>query len=81
MGSLQKKAMISASSALLFALVNLPMTYRFTNSVLPFSTYDTTTNCPTKFGLLVHAFVFFLISFVTMGNLKSRTWLKIKFSL
>lgn len=81
MATLQQKVAISTSSALQFALLNLPFTYRLTNSLLPLATYDTTTNCPTNLGLLVHAIVFFLISFLTMGDPRERTLLKVKFSL
>lgn len=81
MATLEQKSLISLGSAITFLIVNLPLTYRFTNSILPFSTFNTATNCPTSAGLLVHALVFFLITFLTMGNPRRETGLKVKYSL
>ena len=70
MSSLQQKISISAGSAFLFVLVNLPQTYKLTNSILPIQTYSQ--DCPTDRGLLIHTLVFFILSYLSMGNNNKR---------
>ena len=67
MSTLQEKSMISLSSAVLFALVNLPITYSLTNAVLPVKTFNVSTQCPTHLGLLIHTLVFFAVTYFSMG--------------
>ena len=84
MASFGDKFRISAGSAVLFALVNLPQTYRFTDSLLPFNLYNQSTGCPTSLGLLFHTVVFVLISYLTMGGRGSSSLdsqIKLKHSL
>ncbi|MCJ7638245.1 MAG: hypothetical protein MUO21_12210 [Nitrososphaeraceae archaeon] len=78
MSSFNQKLMISIFSAVLFILVSLPATYNLTNSV-GLNTYSA--GCPTYNGLLLHSFVFFLLSFLSMWSSNASTGLKVKFSL
>lgn len=78
MATFNQKAMISAPSALLFFALNLPFTYKLTDSLLPINTYNSVTNCPTSEGLLLHSLVFYLITYFSMGK---RTTNKVKNSL
>jgi hypothetical protein len=80
MASFNQKLSISAGSAFLFALVNLPMTYKFTSGLTGLGLYNAATKCPTSLGLIVHALVFFAISYFSMGNAASKG-IKIKHSL
>ena len=79
MASFEQKLGISAGSAVLFAILSLPETYKFTNTIL--STYDVSTGCPTLTGQLVHTLVFFLITFLTMGDVGRRTMTKLKHTI
>jgi len=82
MASLQKKLMISLISSNLFLiinLINLPATYKFMNKV-GLSFYNTHTGCPTHIGLIHNALIFFIITYITMGNYASKAE-KIKHSL
>lgn len=81
MATLQKKSMISAQSALLFVLVSLPATYRLTDRVLPYSTFDYASGCPTPAGILTHTVVFYLLTYLSMGMNKSSVATKVKHSL
>ena len=77
--TLNKKLSISLGSAVLFVLVNLPQTYKFTNSLLPMSLYKN--NCPSHLGLLLHSLVFFVVSYLSMGKPLEKQLIKTKFSL
>ena len=79
MATFEQKLSISAGSAVLFALVNLPQVYQVTNNLLPLDLYAN--GCPTNLGLVVHAIVFFVISYLTMGNSNIDNMIKIKHSL
>lgn len=81
MTTIEDKLRISLGSALVFLAINLPQTYSLTNSILPLNLVNTATGCPTSIGLLVHALVFFVLSFLTMGNPYENTGVKIKHSL
>ena len=81
MTTLRDKVRISISSALLFLAVNLPQTYQLTNNLSPVPLINPATNCPTNLGLLSHTLVFFVVSFITMGDPTKKTALKIKHSL
>jgi len=81
MTTLQQKLFISLGSALTFALVNLPQTYKITNNFLPINLYNIFTNCPTKEGLLVHALIFFVLTFLSMGNPTQKTGIKLKHTI
>lgn len=81
MATFQDKLKISLGSAALFAAVNMAGTYRLTSKLLPFDTYNPIQNCPTMVGQLIHATVFFLISFLTMGDPRVNTNEKIKNAL
>ena len=73
MSTLKEKLIISIFSATLFILVSLPQSYKLTNTFV--------NNCPTSNGLLLHAFVFFVLSFLSMWRSNISTGLKVKFSI
>jgi hypothetical protein len=81
MATFQQKLLISLGSAALFALINLPQVYRLTNSVSPVSLYNQDTSCPTAAGLIIHAIIFFALTFLTMRNASADTGTKLKHSL
>lgn len=82
MATFNQKLSISAGSAVLFGLVNLPATYKITKSLSGLNLYNGLTGCPTSLGLLVHAAVFFAVSYFSMGsNSTVSTGIKIKHSL
>ena len=80
MASFNKKLSISIGSAALFMLLNSPTIYKITNNLSGLSLYNVITGCPTYLGLLVHAVVFFAISYFSMGGV-ARTGIKLKHSL
>lgn len=80
LSSFGKKIQISLKSGLLFFLVNLPQTYILTNRIFPFMT-TIVNNCPTTLGVLLHTFIFFMLSFLSMFGSKLTTGIKIKNSL
>ena len=65
MVSLEKKIMISAGAAGIFALLNLPIVYQITNGIFGFTMKN---GCPTVYGVLLHAAVYYAITYLTMGN-------------
>ena len=81
MASLNKKVMISMNSAILFLLVNLPQTYQVMNKLLGSVVYNEQTKCPTNVGLVVHALVFFAITYLGMGKSSVSKGIKLKHSL
>lgn len=81
MSTLQEKLTISAGSAALFALANLPQTFKLTSSITGLPLWNNTINCPTNLGLLVHALIFFVVTFLTMSNANISTKTKLKHSL
>ena len=81
MSTLQQKVSISAGSALLFFLLNLPATYRLTNYILPCNTVNPLTGCPTTTGLIIHASIFFVITFLSMTSASFNAGIKFKNSL
>jgi hypothetical protein len=81
MTTLSAKISISFGSAVLFTLINLPQTYKLTNKILPFDLYNLSTNCPTHLGLLVHATVFFVLTYLSMGNSYINPGVKLKHTL
>ena len=81
MATFGQKLSISIKSALLFAVVNLPQVYKLTDSVLPINLFNSGTNCPTNTGLLVHAIVFFVLTFLSMSFATARLGIKLKHSL
>lgn len=78
MSTFNQKLMISVFSAVLFILVSLPATYNLTNS-LGLNTYSM--GCPTYNGLILHTFVFFLLTYLSMWNSNASAGLKVKYSL
>jgi len=69
MATLNQKIQISAGSALLFALVSLPLTYQLTSRLIQTS--------PNNLFLL-HTLVFALITFLTMGDPRINTKEKLR---
>jgi len=81
MSTLQEKLLISSKSAILFALVNLPIIYKFINNGTGLNVYDIQTNCPTNIGLLISAIIFFVLTFLSMWYAPLSNGLKLKFSI
>lgn len=79
MSSLKQKLSISAFSALLFILVNLPQTYKFTHVFTGIKTLQGGNGCATGNGLLLHTVIFFLLTLLSMGY--PFNFLKMKFSI
>ena len=75
MSTLEKKISISAGSALMFGVLNLPAVYEMTNRVLPVATMRN--GCPTSVGLLVHTFVFLGLTYLTMCGAKMSDGMKL----
>lgn len=85
MGTLNQKLSISLASAGLFALVNLPCTYNFTNRLstdfFKVSLYNEEKRCPTNIGLVVHAIVFLLLTYASMYKSNQPEGIKWKHSI
>ena len=79
MSDFNKKFWISFNSAILFTIVSLPKTYHLTQKITNLKLFDN--NCPTYIGRILHAVVFFLISYITMGSSRINNLIKIKHSL
>lgn len=63
----EKKVLISLMSAALFYIVANPRTFLVVRSVLG-DGISSASGCPTAVGLLVHALVFFLITWALMNR-------------
>ena len=61
----EKKMWISLMSAVLFYIIANPQTFLLVNKFI--GGISNSVGCPTNFGLLVHAFVFFLITWALMN--------------
>lgn len=81
MSSFEKKTSISAMSAMIFAVVNNPKTYQFTDQFCSFDLYDKKLGCPTNLGRIIHTFVFFLLNLLRMNNSRKSIGLKVKYSI
>lgn len=81
MSTLQEKLSISLKSSILFALVNLPMIYKFVSNGTGLNLYNNETNCPTNNGLLVSSILFFVLTFLSMWYAPLSAGLKLKFSI
>jgi hypothetical protein len=58
-------------AALLFIVISSPVMYKITNDVLTYPLLKVKTHtggAPTKFGLLLHAVVFFALTWVFLKN-------------
>lgn len=81
MSNLVAKISISSFSSILFIIINLPITYKITNKVFNVNFYDIKNNCPTNIGLLFHAFVFFIVTYLSMSNSSIQSGIKLKHTL
>ena len=69
---MNKKLMSSLQAAVLFVLLNLPVVYQLTNRFLG-NTWDEANQCPTNYGVLLHAGVFYLLGYLmSKGQSKSE---------
>ena len=78
MTSLGQKVAISMFSSVIFFIFNLPETYNFVGKLLSLKLVKGL--CPTNIGLLLHAFLFCILSFFMMGDPRKDTSLKLKYS-
>lgn len=60
-----KKVSISLMSAVLFFIIANPETFKFMNNLLG-GGISNGSGCPTSNGLLLHTFVFFLVTLILM---------------
>jgi len=81
MATFNQKLLISLKSATLFAIINYTGTFQLTDKWLPFDTFNPVTNCPTMTGQIIHTLVFFLITYLSMGNPQVNIPTKLKNSL
>ena len=81
MTTFQQKLAISIGSTALFALINIPQTYKLINSLIDLDLYNESTHCPTNIGLILHAIIFFILTFLSMGDPTKRTGTKLKHSI
>lgn len=73
MSTLDQKINISFYSATMFFAANLPQTHKLTNSM-----FGIDSSCPSYNSLIIHTIVFFILSYLTMGD--KDVGLKIKYS-
>ena len=78
MATFEQKVSISLGSAAMFALVNWPTTYGFTSGLTGLDLVEMGTGCPTYLGKIVHALVFFVGTFLSMGDPYQNTGVKLK---
>jgi riboflavin transporter FmnP len=65
MATTKEKIMATLLSVIIFILISLPFTYNITNGLLGGKLLDSS-NCPTLFGIIVHAAAFGIIVFILM---------------
>ena len=80
MATLNKKVLISASSAILFFFVNAPEVYKITNNLINQKLINSN-NCPTNLGILIHTIIFFVLTYLSMGNSNQSDGTKLKHSI
>ena len=81
MSTFKKKLSISAGSSLLYFIINLPYTYKFTSNILSKKLYIFDKGCPNNLGLIVHTLLFFTITYFIMSRSKINNLVKVKHSL
>jgi hypothetical protein len=80
MSSFYEKLGISAFSAIIFALINLPASYGLSSKYVRQDIIDLS-GCPTSKGILIHTIVFLVLSFLMMGNPLKEPLIKLKYSI
>jgi hypothetical protein len=81
MSNLIQKTQISLSSAVLLLLVNMPKTFAITNSLSGNVLIDQVTGCPNFTGIIIHTFVFFALTFLSMDGANVNTLTKLKHTI
>jgi hypothetical protein len=76
MSTLEKKILISLESAGLFFLLNSVDSYKFFGNIFNMNLYSD--NCPTKLGVLFNTLIFFITTYLSMGNPFKRKLFKLK---
>jgi hypothetical protein len=79
MSSFYEKLGISVFSAIIFAALNLPVSYELTRKL--HDGFVDASGCPTSKGILIHTIVFLVISFLLMGNPLEEPLLKLKYGI
>ena len=79
MSTFEKKLSISIGSALLFLVINLPKTYKFTSNILSLELYNE--KCPTNMGLVIHTILFFVVTYLSMSKSYIKYGIKLKHTL
>lgn len=77
---LDKKLLVSLKAAAFFVLLNLPVVYQTTSRLFG-KTWDPATGCATPFGVVLHAGVFYLLTYFSMRGSSVSKQDKMKHSL
>lgn len=81
MANRNEKLMISLESSIIFFIINHSFFYNMTNNILLDKTYNKEKKCRTKIGIIFHAILFCIITYLTMWNSSNSNILKLKNSL
>jgi len=81
MATRNEKLVISLESSILFFIINHSFFYNITNNILLDKTYNKKKECRTKIGIIFHAILFCIITYLTMWNSINSEIMKIKNSL
>ena len=76
MATLEQKVKISLGSAGLFFLLNSSNSYKFVSNIL--NTKLIENNCPTHLGILINTILFFIITYLSMGDPFKNQLFKLK---
>ena len=66
MSTIAKKFSISLGSSSLFLILNLSNSYELFGKIINKNLINN--KCPTELGLLLNAFIFFIITYLSMGD-------------
>lgn len=75
---LYDKIQISFTSAILFYVLNHPKTFELTSGITKLQLFNNQTKCRSNLGIIIHILIFFIITFLTMGDPRKNTGIKLK---
>lgn len=76
MATLEQKVKISLGSAGLFFLLNSPNSYKFVSNILNTNLIEN--NCPNHLGIFINTLLFFVITYMSMGDPFKNQLFKLK---
>jgi hypothetical protein len=76
MATLEQKVKISLGSAGLFFLLNSPNSYKFVSNILNMKLIEN--NCPNHLGIFVNTLLFFIFTYISMGDPFKDSLFKLK---